>query len=714
MEGISANSDEWGSNIPQSSGAPSTCPSERRNGRGGAESPIKIEHAIVLRTLKAANLASRRVVTNPEIVQAFSGNEITLLKISYQQDIGTVVGKVLTLLRARGLVFSPGKIGNNRYYGASAILTPDIAALPNEQTRRRRVLALVRDAVEHFKRAVRIGDVLSYTSGKPEVSDLDTQTITHDVLSLAHTEDLRIVGIVRGEENGNNLYLPSELDPALYMPSGPLTWLEEVARAFREIWVEHLKQAEDENRRPRPVSTGEVRAKWITSPNSHPKSRERQPVVNAMAILAKNSRKQPPLVRKIRRKGEKALLWAPVDVPDESLDIGDAHASDAERIGTAVRRAVEQLGRPVTIRDITDEVDLDPSLRPASSISLFKILADTAKERIDAGKGRRKQRVTRRIYRVGTVENETYYYHHAERLNEARAYVEFQRIESRWLIMHAEERLESLSGCMIPSMAIGGARLIIIEAQSFCGMLDDFLCRQLDGVTRNEARDLRKLIGVIMDKARKCIALYEDVQQELPVDVSTDIPCWTAEKLFPVLYPLYPVLQNGKDHINLSRLLFSLIRRIPNPDFEHRFSKKPHGAAEFLFDRTDALIYAAKKWGGYECSFQAKTASDSLGWLRDVRYVFPALHAQDIRIRLTGIACLAFLWSIEGNECLRQLAVEDPEPGVRQSALWAYGFAGGKDVQELLRERSSNDANFHVRDFAKKAMTLDERGWWAF
>lgn len=125
-------------------------------------------------------------------------------------------------------------------------------------------------------------------------------------------------------------------------------------------------------------------------------------------------------------------------------------------------------------------------------------------------------------------------------------------------------------------------------------------------------------------------------------------------------------------------------------------------------------MYAARRWGGYECSFQAKTASNELGWLRDVRYVFPALRARDIRIRLSGIACLAFLWSEEGNEYLRQMAVADSEPGVRQSALWAYGFADGTGLQELLKERDSNDVNPHVRAFAKKALKLDSKGWWAF
>jgi hypothetical protein len=202
--------------------------------------------------------------------------------------------------------------------------------------------------------------------------------------------------------------------------------------------------------------------------------------------------------------------------------------------------------------------------------------------------------------------------------------------------------------------------------------------------------------------------------RSLPESIRTDSPGWTADDLFYVFSPLHPGIQKYEDHNDLNTLFHRKIHRIPNPAFKHRFSQEPCGASEFLYDQADALFYAARRWGGYECRFQAKTAHDELGWLRDVRYVFPALRDKDMRIRLTGVACLAFLWSTEGNDYLRQIVSEDPEPGVRQSALWAYGFAGGIDAQELLRERSENDADNYARAFAKQALQLGERGWWGF
>lgn len=695
------------------SAAPTACPSPKLTEQSELELKLKTEHQFVLRALKVSNLASRRVVTNPEIVQALSESELTQLKATYQQNIGTVVGKILTLLQARGLVFSPGKIGQIRYYGAVSVLDAERAVLPDKQTRRGRTIELVRGAVAAFGRAVRIGDIFTYAKGRTEVCDLDLTSISHDVLSLAETKDLRVVGIVRGEGKGHNLYLPSEMDPASHIPQKPLTWIEEVAQAFSEVWAVHLQQAKDENRLPRPISTGEVRAKWSTTPGAHAKSSERQPVVDAMQILALKSREQPPLVRKIKRKGEKANLWAPVDTPSQELDLGHAHATDTERVGVAVRRSVKHLGRPVTVRDVSDEIELDPSLRPAKTQSLFSILSDISKEKADVVGGKPQKRGIRRVYRVGMVENEVYYYHRRDGLSEAESYIDFLRLEIQWDWLRFGERIEALNNCYLPSAAIGQALLIGTEVEDMRGKLDAFLGRKMDWSTRREAEVLHRRASEILADSRQWLDGHNQSTFALPQEVSRDVQCWTSHKLFEVLYPLYPVLRKNNDPTQVIALLYDQVRRVKNPHYINRFSKEPLEAAEFLFDRTDALLYAAQKWGGNECKFLARTARTELFWLRDERFILPALKAEDMKARLAAVSCLAFLWSDEAKTQLRQVAVEDLEPGVRQSALWGYGFAGG-DMKDLLQERSEKDNNAHVRAFAKKAMTLDERGWWAF
>src|SRR5205085_7303454 len=112
----------------------------------------------------------------------------------------------------------------------------------------------------------------------------------------------------------------------------------------------------------------------------------------------------------------------------------------------------------------------------------------------------------------------------------------------------------------------------------------------------------------------------------------------------------------------LIRLVFHSIRRVPNPGFRSRFNQKPDEAAEYLFDRTDALLYAAQKWGGYECCFQSALAASNLGLLRDARFVFPLLSMKPFDDRLTGVACLAFLQTEESIERLKDAAVGDPSP----------------------------------------------------
>ena len=190
------------------------------------------------------------------------------------------------------------------------------------------------------------------------------------------------------------------------------------------------------------------------------------------------------------------------------------------------------------------------------------------------------------------------------------------------------------------------------------------------------------------------------------------MPGLTSEELLTILKPLYPQAEKITNAAQLITLKYDSIRRIPNPAFVSRFAKDPQVAAEFLYDRTDALLYAAKQWGGPECCLQAMLASNELGWLRDPRFVFPALGSKGFEVRLAAIACLAFLGSNEGNEQLRELAIKDVDPGVRQSALWAYGFAHGEGAFELASRQAEDDISSQVRSFAEKVQQWSDSEWW--
>jgi hypothetical protein len=165
----------------------------------------------------------------------------------------------------------------------------------------------------------------------------------------------------------------------------------------------------------------------------------------------------------------------------------------------------------------------------------------------------------------------------------------------------------------------------------------------------------------------------------------------------------------------LTALISKKIRRFPNPEFESRFSKVPRKASEYLYDGTDALLFAAMRWGGHECRMQAMMARSEIGPLRDPRFVYPALKSVMFEERLRGVACLAFLWSDHGRELLRQAALNDTEAGVRLSALWAYGFAGGEKAEELVLQQAGCDADVSARASFREMIecrATNEGSWW--
>jgi HEAT repeats len=675
---------------------------------------LKAEHKIVLRALEVANIAYTRVATVSEVIAALSlsENDVKRIKKAYKKNLGQTVSSILNQLYVRQVVFSPGRIGANRYYGSVNALAPESRDLPKQMSRRQRVLELVRNTVAQLNRAVRTSDVLKYVAEHPEIRDLSEAEITHDVLSLKETGELKVVGNpLRKDNQGTHLYLPSDLDPTQYMPTEALTWLDQVLYAFRELWNENLRQAAAENRLPRPISTGEVRTRLLSDPHPHENLKNPKLLVNAMIQL---SQTEAAAIRKIKRAGQKASLWAPCDVPDEMLDIIDAYANDAERIGEAVRRAVERLGRPVTQRDVSSEIKMDDTLEPVGSSSLFQIISDASKGLIGGGDGTRRERVLQRVYQVGRVNGDAYYYHSADGVKDAYAFVFLRQIESRWLIANANEQLCALDVCVLPSVAIGRAMMIAADAQDALQELDQLLNGDCgDAVTRRDAEELRDQVDGILNRTHEWLNSRDSKGLTLPSEVSKDVAAWTAEELLPVMMPLYPQAQDITDPNQLIRLLYGEIRRVPNPKYQNRFAKDRHLAAEFLFDRTDALLYAAKKWGGHECCLQAMLAGSQLGWLRDERFVFPALELTNYESRLTAVACLAFLQSEDGNKRLRQIAVEDNNPSVREAALWACGFAGVEEIKELLRSRSKDDPNRRVRNFATAALEQVEISWWA-
>jgi hypothetical protein len=670
----------------------------------------KHEHEIVLRATEIANRALQRVVTLIEVVEALMPKEIQVLEKTYEVKLNPAVSKILGLLCARGLVFS-SKSGFTRYYGVVGVLNPASAAPPTTDSRRRRVLKLVYQTVQKLGRAARMSDILEHAATSSEVSDLSPTNITSDVLSLKQEGELRWVGSIRGDGRGFNLYLPSEFTPEDYMPSEPLTWLQAVARTFGELWAERTRHAVVDALKPRPLSTAEVRAYMEASSYSdqYPENlADPMVLINALQQLAKY---RNPVVRKIKRPGHKAILWAPADVGDDDLDIGDTYANDIERICEAVRRAEHALARPVRLCDVKAQVKLDVSLQPRGSSSISLILSEAAKARVSNTKVVRRKHATKLVHRVGKIADVAYY--STSQTPAAKAFVEFGRLELRWSAMRAIEELNKVEVCSLPCVATGRVLLIASELSDIMRDLarlreSGYLCRE----SLLKAAELYSSMTEIASNARAWLDRYALDDPWLPRKVDTNIAGWTADELLTVIKPFYPRAQKLKKSSELLSLIGDAIRRVNNRTYVNRFSKDQHVASEYLFDRADALIYIAKEWGGYECSLQATLAGNELGLLRDPRFVLPALESENFNARLSAIACLAFLRSEFVNERLRIIAISDPDPGVRQSALWAYGFAGGTGSQELLVNRSKEDKDSRVRTFAQNVLDVSQESWW--
>jgi hypothetical protein len=669
---------------------------------------LKLEHIIVMQALEDANRSHERAVGVAEIAEKISPLDKKKLEKTYVNKMTHSISKILPLLITRGLVFSPGAFNKRRFYGSVQVLDPNSTELPNIRSRRFRVLELVRETVHALRRPVRASDVLNQAKSSGLHSELKEFDITHDILSLAEKGEVIIVGRVRGENKGLNLYLPSEIDPSPYLPVRPLTWLDEVAQTVEKLWTDRIEEAAAGGGLPRPFTTGDVRARLLDSPFHTQRQIKQDPqiIVDAVKNLSSSNN---PLLRCIRRRGQKALLWVPADVTDDKIDFGSFYANDAERMGAAVERAVKRHGRPVTVRDIKDEVDADLTLHPVTTSSLFQTLKYASRETFDSqdGKGPQKRQV-QRVADVGRVGGNTYY--SVADTAEARGFVDLRRLELRWSTAQFQTQLETLGAASIPSVAKGRAMMLKHDLAITLGEVSELLMRpDLDSTTGHEAQRIQEQTKELANSTDQWLAASESDHTDPPSNPLTAATLWSGEEFLDVARPLHPAFQTISVHQFL-RLMTRQVRRIPNPKFEYRFSDNFDLAAEFFFDPTDALIYAAKRWGGRECSLQAMLASRELGYLRDPAFVLPGLKARSFEVRLAAVACLAFLWSDEGTSRLKDAALQDREPGVRQSALWAYGFAGGAEARSLFEKAVRDDPNHRVQQFASQALTMDS--WW--
>ncbi|MGB7922591.1 MAG: hypothetical protein WCF57_05045 [Pyrinomonadaceae bacterium] len=255
------------------------------------------------------------------------------------------------------------------------------------------------------------------------------------------------------------------------------------------------------------------------------------------------------------------VFWAPIDVPDADLDLGDSYAKDTERVAEALRRAVQRIGRPVNKREVQREIDEDPFLRLVGTSGLASVLTDSSRETVAGENQARRTRVTRHVFKVGRINGDAYYFHDSKKLPQALAYIRLRQIESVWEMTRAEDNLNSLKTCSLRTVAVGRAMLILAETRRIMEEVELlFEDQKMDVFTQKEAAKLRDLITRTAEDAKLWLSAQDVSSYKLPQEVTTDVPGWTAEELLPYLKPVYPRARRVKVPHEIVRLLRACLK----------------------------------------------------------------------------------------------------------------------------------------------------------
>lgn len=715
----------------------------------------------VCSALRVVNLVLRRAATAQEVAAALSPEELAAVEAA----VGSMTSRrgvqhVLDALVRAGEI-QPCRIEEAvGYLHAEAAQRLQLTTLtPAATSRRQYSKYLLVNAATSLGRAVRFCDVMEYADHQAGASDADRAGIARDIASLCRSGDVAVVReVLGGGEDGRYFYLPMDArtgEPlALRVPDEPITWLEHVWASFERCWTAEVQRALVEDRRPRPLAPGVLRARLLEE-TTFPQARDVKLVPNALIQLAKAS---PPRVRATQaREGSHFSLWAPANVPDDVLDLGGAFASDAARVIEAVSRAVQRTRCPaVGRRTIEAEVAQDPGLQPAGNSSVAALLADASKLLIDDGRSGRRQRVAHQLRKVGSVGGEAFYtvtsassqptgrrhtpipetWVVTPALSVAEHFVEWLALEHRWRERDVVAQIQATDESLSPVARLGRLRVI---ATGIDRWLDQSRTVR-DALSRSVTNDVLQgdeLQAEGVGALARCHSAIEHALKVAPIirgweealaaadarglldgtgaaetvgAAGEECDAITTDELLEfVLARGYARAARVTSPTELVPLLGPRLVRIPNG----AYSGWRKAAPEYLFERTSAMLFAATEWGGGCAVLYAQFARQELGQLRDARFVLPGLRHQRFDVRLASAAALGFLsGDQETDSMLEQRVMEDPDAGVRKAALWAYGAAARPDLAALLGRVTRDEANRDVLALARMALDHPDTAWW--
>lgn len=591
-------------------------------------------------------------------------------------------------------------------------------------SRRQLVLGVARRLAVKIKRPFTMGEVIAAAHRDATTRHCDGEHIGRSVHSLVATRAIRVVERYRGGRRHNTQsYWPMDM-PSAHEETGTATrrrltpklpFTERVWRAFLSCWNDEVTRARQSDEKPCPITTRSVRLRLSdgTDPAGGVTLTKCRPVdvVNAMQSLARAN----PVIRRVhKRKANSAVLWAPVDVTDDMLTMGSVFESETARVIHALQHVLDERAVPAVSRaEFAEFVAEHPVYAPRGKTPIAAQLSKLADPRTYGGKARGRQVV----FHVGHVGKRVYYtcVNSSARtpivLGEAVRYVALLEAERRCQqIVTTGEHIEA-TGAVIP--AVRWARLSLLQAEltRFSKLADagdvtrPAAARRTSGArgeTLSPAFD--SLLAAVEAELRDIRPLADT--HVAVTDASSTGPGWTVEQLAPLMGTIQP-LAARTHRLHQMALAYSMrLRRVPNPEYTAR-----RNGPQALFDRFDALTRIALERGGTECLTQAVLARGELGALREPHFVVPALDSADLDTRLVALAACAFLQTDDALPKLRQLIVSDPEPGVRISALWAFGFMGSPEADGTARLVAKRDADASTRRTARRWAT-DGLSWW--
>lgn len=658
--------------------------------------------------LRTVCLALERPVRLDEFVELAGEDVAVQIRLTYPNHplrvkANYLLGRLVNLGQACAT-----RSSNRCWYSPVGLKLPK--SIPAADSRLQRTLLLLRATVKHVGRAARVVDLRTHALDDPTNADL-LEWLAHDIAILKRWGKVRVVAECRGGGyDGSMYYLPADHEATSAPVEPARTWMGEVEDAFRGAWAAEVERAREAGTRPKPLALPTVRRLLLES-DPHSKARQAQLLINAAASLSEGESAVIRVVGTVRARYQR--LWAPIGIPDAALDLGAAFASDSERLVESVRRACAAECAPaVPASSIQKAISRDPELHLQGKQSLHATLSCIARRSSDPRRTR--MRIRQNLAAVGRVRGHAYYVappgesdfaQAGEAIAAGLAYVATLNAERELQDLKPETEILNAARTRLTCVRTGRARYLALRLKDLARSLSGFV--NSDCLPPSGLRLIRK-IREIQQRLDHAGQLQPTGAAGLPESVQLPSVGWTAAEVVPMFAHLYAAHPRLSQPAELRRHLWKHCARIPNPCFTVR-----NKSAEFLFEGTSVRLHLAGLSGGREAVLLAGLAEEELGPLRDPAFVLPGLQSSDELLRHTAVAALAFLPSAHVEGHFRSIALTDPAPSVRRSALWAYGVAGGGDVLDVCTLLASSDVDRRVRTFTKVVLSNPQpTNWW--